>query len=178
MFTLIVGLMVPGAWAEPPMTTSVQDAVRDAALIVVATPIQVEFQTLKAGEVSKTNSHASFWIEYRVDRIIAGDQATPEQVIRVHTEGAGCEFYESEIRRTGDRFFETILGSDNAPRELDPAAWLAPTGATSMVLLLDVGPKGKLINHGFGPTPLPASTEHLATVEKLAAKKPNRPKSR
>lgn len=153
------------ALAEPPPYTPLNEAVRDSSVALMGVPVRVEFEALRPGEVLEGSTLHAFWMEYRVVEVLAGAVST-DSIVRVYTDASGCEPMARKVWRDGTRVLQSE--DDGVPHELDASLWLRDRQPT--VLLLDER-DGRLVNHGFGSTPQPATETHLAAVKKLLAKK-------
>jgi hypothetical protein len=159
---LTLSALVTVALAEPPPYEPLEEVVARADLVIVGTAERIYFQALKPGESLKSNSHADYWMEYRVDDVLFGEAPVAKgETLRITFDPGGCEMYDFVIRRDGDTFVETMVGSE---RTLDAAAWL-PDGP--QLLVLDLAPDGSVRHEVHWVSPEAATREARATMRRL-----------
>jgi hypothetical protein len=131
----VLTVLTSMAFAEPPPYVSLADGVAKADHVVVATPVQVEFETLKPGEVWTRTTLDNPWIAYRIDEVIKGT-LEKGQVVRAVSEVVGCELADVTLSRKGDQVVETMVHSSET-RVLDPAVWRAQAALEPVLFLAD-----------------------------------------
>lgn len=164
-------LALPMASAEPPPFVSLEEAVEQSSLVVVAEAKRVEFQALEPGDKLQKSSLDPHWVEYRVSEVLfAGEDQDVKvgDVLRVDFDFGGCEPYTLEIRRKGDRFLQRDADAPGGKETvLDAKHWLPEQ---PQILALSK-PGAMWFAVGFGATPLAADEDGRAKVAKALKKK-------
>lgn len=171
MLPLLPSYLLTVAQAEPPPFVSLDDAVKQSSLVVVAEAKRVEFQALEPGQKLSKSSLDPHWVEYTVSEVLfAGrDQDVKVgDVLRVDFDFGGCEPYTLEIRRDGDRFLQRDAdASQPTDIVLDPKHWLP---AEPQILALNK-PGEMWFAVGFGATPIAADEDGRAKIAKALKKR-------
>jgi hypothetical protein len=114
---------------------SILEGVLSAESIVVATPLQVSFATMKDGQSTTYSNHDAFGVDYRIDTVLKGP-LTVGSTVRAKDILGECEGWEVTLQRTGATWTEADpLGE----RTFTPTTWMATHKPAPEVLFLTAG---------------------------------------